>query len=84
MIEYFDELCELYEEKWLLEVCSYPQPHGLSIIHLMVATGNYRFVKQVAVAKLGYQVDYFHPHTRMTLLHTIAKYRTNKWDEEEV
>lgn len=40
-------------------------------------------MREVAIEKLGYPVDHFHIYTRMTLIHTVARYRTELWDEEE-
>ena len=50
----------------------------------MLQYGCYNFVRDIAIDALGYQIDYFDPFGRMTLLHTIAKHRTSEWDKEEI
>ena len=50
----------------------------------MIRQGFYTTVRDIAIGKLGYQIDYFDPIIRMTLLHTIAKYRRDPWSKEEV
>jgi hypothetical protein len=71
----------MFNETWLLEQISIPRDKGLNLVNEMIKIGNYKFVREIALKKLGYQIDYFDPHVRMTLLHTIAKYRTLPWDE---
>ena len=83
LIVLFDNLIALYNPAWLLEIIMIPQVEGLSLIHIMVRYGHFFFVREVAITKLGYAVDYFHPYTRMTLIHTVARYRTLDWNEEE-
>jgi len=49
----------------------------------MVRRGNYSFIREICIEDLDYKADYFDPAVRLTLLHSVAKYRTSKWDEEE-
>ena len=84
LVALFNKLMATYNPAWLLEIIMMPQRNGLSLIHIMIQLGLYQFVRDIAIEKLGYRVDYFHPFTRMTLIHTVARYRTDPWDEEEL
>ena len=53
-------------------------------MHLAVYGGMYRLVKEIIIGELDYDVDFYEiPRRRLTLLHTIAKYRKHDWTEEE-
>ena len=53
-------------------------------MHLAVYGGLYRLVHEIMISELNYEVDFYQPpRRRLTLLHTVAKYRTHEWSDKE-
>ena len=79
----------VYDKPWLCKVIGAEQwvcykETGQDLAHLAVYGGLYRLVHEIMISELGYDVDFYQPpRRRLTLLHTIAKYRTHEWDDEE-
>ena len=44
----------LFNEKWLLELISIPQEKGLNLVNEMIKVGYYKFVREIAIDRLGY------------------------------
>lgn len=54
MIDLFHILVEMYNSEWLLDVVSTIRRSGLNYVNEMVKHGNYKFVREIAIGKLGY------------------------------
>ena len=53
-------------------------------MHVAIAAGCYNLAFTVFIEKYGFDLDYYEPMARMTLLHTLAKNRKNEWSPEEI
>ena len=60
------------------------QETGQDLVHIAAYYGLYDCILDIMISELGYDVDFYQPpYRKLTLLHTVVKYRKHMWSEEE-
>ena len=88
MFEVFDRHCSL---EWMQETISVivdmkynygSNSEKYTFVHMAVKSGLWRLLFEVFLDKYGFDVDFYKPRSKLTLLHVIAKYYREEWDQE--
>ena len=53
------------------------------MVHKAARSGLYGLVRDEMIGKLGFDIDYWKPGARLTVVNQIIKYRRYAWDDEE-
>ena len=75
-------LYRLYEKEWIIKCVSTVQG-GETLVHRAVRNGLYTLVLEEMIGELGFDVDFYEPGARLTLIHSAIKFRTENWSDEE-
>ena len=76
---WFEVLARNFSHEWLQETVSLVIPNampreGFTIVHLAAKGGLFRLLHEVFLDKYDFDVDFYRPQCRLTLLHVVAKY----------
>ena len=79
---YFRMLKRLFGKQQILSFVSEVSMGG-TLVHKAAQTGLYSLIDEVIVDELGFDLDFWLPASRQTIVNTIVKNRRHLWSEEE-
>ena len=79
---FFRMLYRLYTKEWIFK-CVSTVSGGETLVHRAVRNGLYSLVLEEMIGELGFDVDFYEPGARLTLIHSAIKFRTENWPDEE-
>ena len=86
----FEVLKKHFSYDWIKETISIPMremdgnysKEGFTIVHLAAQGGLFNLLHDVFLDEYEFNVDFYRPKSRLTLLHVVAKYGSEQeWDE---
>lgn len=84
LIRFFKQLLKVDTAQRLLQVIVNTDKKGKNYLHKMVAIGNYRFIKEIIVQRLGYNITATDEYSRSPLLVLVISTRAGVWDEQQI
>ena len=75
-------LYRLYTKEWIFK-CVSSVSRGETLVHKAIRNGLYSLVIEELIKELGFNVDFYEPGARLTLIHTAIKFRTDDWSDGE-
>ena len=75
-------LYRLYTKEWISK-CVSTVHSGETLVHKAVRNGLYTLVIEELIGELGFNVDFYEPGARLTLIHSAIKFRTQDWSDRE-
>lgn len=79
---FFQMLYRLYTKEWIAK-CVSTVSCGETLVHRAVRNGLYSLVIEDLIHELGFDVDFYEPGARLTLIHSAIKFRTEDWSDGE-
>lgn len=75
-------LYRLYGKERIAEFIKQPSK-GETMVHKAARSGLYSLVIDEMIGQLGFNIDFWEPNVRLTVVNQIIKYRRYIWDDEE-